>query len=122
MRSDVSVHTFYVGARISGGKSTWWRKWDVPQAIGFVAVDFDDDISIFMTLTLYFVNIVEQSSSQSWPIEMRYLVFRLSRMSPDRLELESLGVSYILTEWVAHMEFPLDALTFEPMFFFLMCT
>ena len=82
-------------------------------------MDFDDDISIFRTLTLYLVNIVEQSSSQSWPMEMRYLVSRLSRMSPDCLELESLGVSDILTEWVAHMEFPLDALTFEPMFVFV---
>ena len=45
MRSDGAVRTLYMGGRLSNGKSTWWDNWDVPQAIGFVAVDFDDDIT-----------------------------------------------------------------------------
>ena len=57
VRSAGTVCTLYLGASLSGEKSTWWGKWDVPQAIGFVAVDFHDDISVFMTLILYFVNI-----------------------------------------------------------------
>ena len=46
--SDGAVHTLYVGDRLSSGNSTWWGKWDVPQAVGFVDVAFDDDISIFL--------------------------------------------------------------------------
>ena len=60
MRIDGVLSTLCVGARISGGNSTWWVKWYVPQAIGFVVVEFDDGISIFTMLTLYFVNIAEQ--------------------------------------------------------------
>ena len=77
MRSDVTMLTFYVGARLSAGNITWWGKWDVPQAVGFVVVAFDDDISVFMMLTLYFVNIVAQSLLRSWIMETRDPVFRL---------------------------------------------
>ena len=47
VRSDGAVHTLYVGTSLSGGNSTWWGKWDVPKAIGFVTVASDDDISFF---------------------------------------------------------------------------
>ena len=71
----------------------------------------------FTTLTLYFVNILVQSSSQSWPVDTRDPDFRLSRMWPDIAELESSGASGILTDWVALIEFPLAALTVVPVFF-----
>ena len=49
-------------------------------------------------------------------MEMRDPVFRLSRMWPDIVELESSGPSGILTEWVSLMDFPLTALTVWPVF------
>ena len=54
VRSDGAVRTLCVGARFSGSNNTWWVKWDVPQAIGFVAVTFDDDISIFYDVDIVF--------------------------------------------------------------------
>ena len=45
--SDVAVRALYVVARLSVGKSTWWFKWYVPQAVGFVTVAFYDYISVF---------------------------------------------------------------------------
>ena len=56
---------------------------------------------------MYFVNIVAQSSSQSWSMEMRDPVFRFLRIWPDIVELESSGASGKFTEWVALIEFPL---------------
>ena len=42
MHSDGTVSTLYVGARLSGGNSTWWGKWDVPQSVGVFVATFDD--------------------------------------------------------------------------------
>ena len=55
MCSDGSVRTLYVVASLNGEKSTWWVKWDVPQAIGFVVVAFDDDISVFYDSGVLFI-------------------------------------------------------------------
>ena len=41
-------------SRLSGGRSTLWGKWDVPQAVGFVEVAFDDDISVFKDVDVVF--------------------------------------------------------------------
>ena len=54
VRSYGDVHTFNVSARISGGRITWWGKWDVPQAVGFVVVAFDDDITVFYNVDVVF--------------------------------------------------------------------
>ena len=54
MHIDGAMCTFYVGASLSGGKSTLWGKWDVPQAVGFVEVAFDDDISVFKDVDVVF--------------------------------------------------------------------
>ena len=57
--------------------------------------------------------------SQSLPMEMRVLLFRLSRIWPDLAELESSGVSDILAEWVALIEFSFAALAVGIMLIFL---
>ena len=83
MRSDGDVRTLYVGSRLSGGKSTWWYNWYVPQAVGFVVVAFDDDILVLITLPFYFVNIAAQSSLHIWMMEIKDSFFRFSGMWLD---------------------------------------
>ena len=75
--------------------------------------------SFFTTLVLYFVNIAAQLLLQSWPMEMRDPVFRLSRKWPDIAELGSSGACGTLTDWVALMEFPLAAPKFGPVSVFV---
>ena len=49
-----AVHNLYVGARLSGGNSTWWVKWDVTQDVSFFAVAFDANISVFYNIDVVF--------------------------------------------------------------------
>ena len=70
---------------------------------------------------LYFVDIMAQLPSQSWPMDMRDPVFRLPRMCPDLAELESSGASGILAEWVALIKFPLAFLKVGLVFVFVWC-
>ena len=43
-----------MGAIISGGKINLWGKWYVPQAVGFVAVAFDDNVFVFYNVSAVF--------------------------------------------------------------------
>ena len=79
-------------------------------------------ISPFITmLTLYFLNIATEYSSQSWLMNTRDPFFRLSMMWLDLAELEISDASDMLTKWVALMELPLDNLTVGTVFFLNVC-